>query len=357
MSRRVRDYVVLVTGSSGFLGQHMVGLLHNYTDHVTEIRVLDTQPYINNTEYEAKKPMRQYVGSILDLEFMTEACKGVDCVIHLASLIDITLFADFERSYKINVEGTKTVIEACKRSGVKRLLYCSSAGVILGYDDIVDGTEDDLSYPTEHMFSVYGKTKQQAEQLVLKANDETLQTVAIRPSAIYGDLDWRTFGQMYGNSFTKATGYYIHVDFSFKKCDWVYVGNVAWSFIQADNALRDNKNPDAAGQSYFIIDDTPIMGRQNALFEMVKDSGLRCFILSPPMWLQVQLMRVILCVLTFLSLFWKVDFPLGKWIVRMRNKTWLLSRKKAERILGYKPLFKHDEVKKRVTKFIKSISR
>jgi nucleoside-diphosphate-sugar epimerase len=41
---------------------------------------------------------------------MTEACKGVDCVIHLASLIDITLFADFERSYKINVEGIKKIL-------------------------------------------------------------------------------------------------------------------------------------------------------------------------------------------------------------------------------------------------------
>jgi hypothetical protein len=42
--------------------------------------------------------------------------------------------------------------------------------VILGNDDIIDGTEDNLSYATEHMFSVYGKTKQQAEQLILKAN-------------------------------------------------------------------------------------------------------------------------------------------------------------------------------------------
>jgi hypothetical protein len=52
------------------------------------------------------------------------------------------------------------------------------------------------------------------------------------------------------------------------------------------------------------------MSRQNALFEMVKDSDLRRLILSPQMWLQVQLMRVMLFVLTFQSLFWKVDlFP------------------------------------------------
>lgn len=49
MSRRVREYVVFVTGSSGFLGQHVVGLLHNFADHVTEIRVLDTRPYVNDT--------------------------------------------------------------------------------------------------------------------------------------------------------------------------------------------------------------------------------------------------------------------------------------------------------------------
>ncbi|XP_045172934.2 3 beta-hydroxysteroid dehydrogenase/Delta 5--_4-isomerase type 1-like [Mercenaria mercenaria] len=356
MSRRLRDYVVLVTGSSGFLGQHLVGLLQTHAEHVTEIRVLDTQPYVNKTEFRAKKPVRHFVGSIIDLDLMKEACRGVDCVFHLASIIDISLFADMERSYQINVEGTKTVIEACKTTGVKRLIYCSSAGVILGYDDIIDGREDGLEYPREHLFPVYGKTKQQAEELVIQANGSTLQTASIRPAAIYGDLDWKSLGTLYGNRFTKATGYYVYVDFSFKHTDWVYVGNVAWAFIQADMTLRENKHPEAAGQCYFITDDTPKMEGQGAMFTMVKDSGLKPFPLSPPMWLQMVLMRVFIFVLTFISLFWTVNFSLGKWICYMRGMTWLLDRQKATHLLGYEPLFGPDEVKQRVVKYIRSIS-
>ena len=40
-------YVVLVTGGTGFLGQHVIGLLQTKADHVTEIRVTDVVPYVN----------------------------------------------------------------------------------------------------------------------------------------------------------------------------------------------------------------------------------------------------------------------------------------------------------------------
>lgn len=49
MNRNARTrYVVLVTGGSGTLGRHVVGLLQTRADHVTDIRVLDLQPFRNS---------------------------------------------------------------------------------------------------------------------------------------------------------------------------------------------------------------------------------------------------------------------------------------------------------------------
>lgn len=52
--------------------------------------------------------MKQYVGSVTDSELVMRASKGVDCVMHVASIVDTSLIPDEEKSYKINVGGKKT---------------------------------------------------------------------------------------------------------------------------------------------------------------------------------------------------------------------------------------------------------
>ena len=58
-----------------------------------------------NSDYEQVKPVHTIVGSITDVGALYKAFQGVDCVMHLASLIDITMFPDEKRLFKINVEG------------------------------------------------------------------------------------------------------------------------------------------------------------------------------------------------------------------------------------------------------------
>ncbi|KAM7312555.1 3 beta-hydroxysteroid dehydrogenase type 7 [Ixodes scapularis] len=96
--------VVLVTGSSGFLGQHVVRLLQEDQSKVREIRLFDARPYKNNLGHRTDKPMREIVGTICDVEAVAQAFSGVECVIHCASLIDVNFFKNVEAMERVNVQ-------------------------------------------------------------------------------------------------------------------------------------------------------------------------------------------------------------------------------------------------------------
>lgn len=181
--------IVLVTGGSGFLGQHMIGLLQSHAPHVTEIRILDLNPYENKLDYESSKPTKQYIGSITDRDLVRRACQNVSTVIHIASIIDASMFPNHDRMEKVNVQGTSILLEICREKGVKRFIYCSSMSAISGYDDIVDGTESTITFPKKLIYPGYGSTKQKAEAMVLDSNCNELRTASIRPVAIYGEED------------------------------------------------------------------------------------------------------------------------------------------------------------------------
>lgn len=179
-----------------------------------------------------------------------------------------------------------------------------------------------------------------------------MKTITIRPPGIYGDYEETFSIPMYGNAFTRHTGYYIPMEITFNKADIVYVGNIAWAFIQADNTLRENESSEAAGKCYFVTDDTPRMTRPD-------DAILNKTALTPlplPAWLQIAVTRVLVYIVTFISFFWKTNFPIGVWAFHIRKMTWFFNRGHAKRLLGYEPIYTPDEASERVVKYIDSIS-
>lgn len=108
---------------------------------------------------------------------------GTTCVIHTASPVpgskNTALF------WKVNVDGTKAVIQACQALDVRKLVYTSSAGVAFNGEDVIDA--DERRPPPLPPMDVYNETKTKAEELVLKANGQNgLLTVALRPAGIFG---------------------------------------------------------------------------------------------------------------------------------------------------------------------------
>ena len=64
------------------------------------------------------------------------------------------------------------MLDACREARVKRFVFVSSMSAISGFDDIIDGTEDSVSFPDKLMLPEYGMTKRRAEQMVLASNCE-----------------------------------------------------------------------------------------------------------------------------------------------------------------------------------------
>jgi len=111
----------LVTGGSGFIGSHTVDKLKERGVHV---RVYDTimPSFRSDIEY--------YQGSILDINALTFAMSGIDVVLHLAAVADVKdVYNEPHYSESINVRGTVNVLEAARKSKVRRVIYGSTTWV------------------------------------------------------------------------------------------------------------------------------------------------------------------------------------------------------------------------------------
>ncbi|MDD4979785.1 MAG: NAD-dependent epimerase/dehydratase family protein [Candidatus Omnitrophica bacterium] len=111
----------LVTGGVGFIGSHVVDKLVN---NGIKVRVYDLcQPFDReNVEY--------FHASLLDMDKLRMAMKGIDAVFHLAAVANVKdVFEEPHYSENINVRGTINVLEAARKAGVKRVIYGSTIWV------------------------------------------------------------------------------------------------------------------------------------------------------------------------------------------------------------------------------------
>ena len=89
--------------------------------------------------------------------------------------------------YRVNVDGTKTVIAAAIETGVRKLVFTSSAGVTFNGSDIING--DERLPPPDVPMDAYNDSKAKAEAAVLEANGKNgLLTVSLRPAGIFGSV-------------------------------------------------------------------------------------------------------------------------------------------------------------------------
>ena len=173
----------LVTGGTGFLGSHLVRLL-NEQGH--SVRVLYRSPkklsILQGLDYEGVQ------GDLDDIDSLKTACEGCDVVFHVAAKVDYWKDDDKDLLLKINVEGTRNVLNATKSAGVKRVIFTSSASTV-GFRN--DGRAADetvpFSLPPERFWYAYSKVK--AEELVAEFVADGLEVVILNPTVIIGPGD------------------------------------------------------------------------------------------------------------------------------------------------------------------------
>src|ERR1039457_5159976 len=147
----------LVTGGAGFIGSNTIDELVRCGHDVVVLDDLSTGKAANLAQVRTKIKLRQ--DSITNLDALREACRGVDCVIHLAAQTSVPRsMKDPIETNLVNVNGTLNVLVAARDAKVKRVVFACSCA-IYGKTSILPIQESAGLAP----ISPYGITKQVGE--------------------------------------------------------------------------------------------------------------------------------------------------------------------------------------------------
>ena len=177
---------VLVTGSDGFIGSHLVEELVISGYKVTafvQYNSFNSWGWLDNCTPKVKEKLTVVSGDIRDPHGVKNAMSGCDAVAHLAALIAIPFSYNSPDSYvDTNVKGTLNVLQAARELSVKRVIHTSTSEVY--------GTAKFVPITEEHLLqgqSPYSATKIAADQLAYSFfKSFELPVVTLRPFNTYG---------------------------------------------------------------------------------------------------------------------------------------------------------------------------
>lgn len=198
---------ILVTGASGFIGGHLIARL---LELGRPVRALVRPRSVHR--YLADRGVEVVEGSVTEPASLPAAVDGVDAVVHLVGLIVEPPGVTFEA---VVAEGTRSLVEAAERAGVRRFVYLSAVGA------------------GPQAASRYHRTKWIAEEAVRAA---ALEAVILRPSVVYGP------GDEFVNLFARSPVPLI--DGGQTRLQPIYVGDLVTAIVEALD------RPEVAGKTF-----------------------------------------------------------------------------------------------------------
>ncbi|MDF2740323.1 MAG: NAD-dependent epimerase/dehydratase family protein [Actinomycetia bacterium] len=165
----------LITGATGFVGGLLLARL-----------VADGRPvralvrHLGDRERLPDPRVELAMGHLGDEESLVRAADGCDVVYHVAGMNQLCL-ADPSPLYEVNVDGTRRMLDAARRAGVRRVVHTSSAATLGG-----DGTTflDETAGPPPEFTSHYARSKFEGEQIAL--GYDAVEVVVVNPSSVQG---------------------------------------------------------------------------------------------------------------------------------------------------------------------------
>ncbi len=211
---------ILVTGGDGFLGSYVVEeLLKDHDNHVT---------VLSNTPKKKKRHDAGFIDcDIRNKNGLLDKIKDFDIVYHIAGNIRTSKTDDKQLHYGINAIGTRNMLEACSRNGIKRFVFISTCEVYGNIRKEHIGEDEKIKPEND-----YARSKAQAEIYCGKcAKLKKMKVTIIRPSYIYG------YGQSPERLFPKLIA----------------------SALEKGGKINDNKklglSPDSGGYDFVYVKD------------------------------------------------------------------------------------------------------
>jgi dihydroflavonol-4-reductase len=213
---------ILVTGGSGFIGQHLVSEL---VARGSQVRVLDVRGPHNAL------PSVDYVeGSVLDNNLLDGAMAGIEEVYHLAGLPGMWRRnrTDF---HLVNCAGTENVLAAARRCGVAKVVHCSTESILFGASRPDGLAAEDVSLTIDNMPGPYTRSKMLADRLALQAAASGFPVIVGCPTMPIGPHDHNlTPPSAMLRHFLESGRFQLYVDFILNLVD---VRDVAVGLILA----------------------------------------------------------------------------------------------------------------------------
>jgi len=179
--------LAFVTGATGFLGSHVARVL---AEQGAELRLL-VRPTSDLRNVDGLNADR-VVGDLRDAASIAKALSGCDVVFHVAA--DYRLWVrgrDCSEMYRSNVEGTRSLLEAARKHGVRRIVYTSSVATMGFTSGSNNGKVADEQSPVgiEDMIGHYKRSKFMAEQVAVEAARSGVDVVIVNPTTPMGERD------------------------------------------------------------------------------------------------------------------------------------------------------------------------
>jgi nucleoside-diphosphate-sugar epimerase len=316
MAQPTQTCIAFVTGATGLVGSHLVERL------VKEgLRPRCLVRTSSDTSLLKALGVDFAIGDVTDPpEKLRQAIGDCRTVFHVAAMVDD--WAPRETMVRVNVDGTRNLLEACAGLAALEKFVLVGSMVVLGM-----GPQNNLdeTAPMVHTGDNYNYTKILAEELALGyARGKNVPVVVCRPPYIYGERDKQFFPRLFE---PLRSGRFKFIGDGNQPLTLICVHNLVEALLRASQVA------DAVGEVFLVTDGESISRRE--LVEMVcREMGYRMPRRHVPLW------------------FAKPALPFVEWFAKVRGQPPILNRfkmkfmatpmtfniSKARRVLGYAPL-------------------
>ncbi|MFK8004001.1 MAG: NAD-dependent epimerase/dehydratase family protein [Polyangiales bacterium] len=302
---------VFITGGSGFVGGHVIERLLADGHEVSAMaRSKRSEAVVAGF---GAAPVSCALG-----EVSVEHLGNVDVIVHCAAFVEE--WGTREQFVRVNVDGTKQLLEAAQRAGTPRFIHIGTEAALFNGADLVD-IDETQPYPVQAF--LYSETKAEAERCVLAANGPDFFTLSLRPRFVWGPRDQTILPTIVGMA---------------KRWSWIDGGRAQTSTTHVANlahavalALENGRG----GEAYFVADS--------------ERSTLRAFLTSLARTRDVDLpsrslpRAVVRAVADVLERVYRLTSsptppPITRFSAAMMSSTVTVQTAKAERDLGYAPV-------------------